>query len=398
MALVNMKDLLNHAYNHRYAVGAFDIGDLTFLHAIIEAADRSCSPVILNIIEAHFNHYDIGHLMTAVEHAARQASIPVAIHMDCSSLESVQRAISLGSNSVMFDASQQDFSDNVEKTRQAAILAHSCGVPIGGKHKNLARIFLDDDNIKKGQSVFKSILEIKEYVERTGIDFLAITDGIHNGHKESRIPLDSALLLRIRKTVDIPLVINGHMGLTSNQYHKLIDHGVTKINYFTPLEKLAIKQIKDNLSRDCDNYRDVFLHINKVLVGELQNCMKIWRSAEKAADVLLQCGVWYNVEHVIVYNTTTDDQQVNEEMMHKGIQLLRTIPGVRSVKVGKCVNEHGSYRYCWLIRFANASVIETYKTHPVHIQYADNFFRPIAADRITNDYEILDDLELSRLI
>ena len=398
MALVNLKDLLYHAYKNRYAVGAFEIDDLTFLHAVIEAAERSCSPVILNIIEVRFDLYDIGHLMAAVEHAARQASIPIAIHMDCSSLESVQRAISLGSNSVMLDASQQDFPDNVEKTRQAAVLAHSCGVPIGGSLENLAGIFSDDDNIRKGQSVFKSIYEIKEYVERTGIDFLAIPNGIHYGHKESRIPFDSALLQRIRKTVDIPLVINGRMGLNSNQYHKLIDHGVAKINYCAALEALAIDQIKANLSNDCENYRDAFLRINEVLVEELQYCMKMWRSAEKEADVLLQCGVWHNVEHVIVYNTSTDDRQVNEEMMHKGIQLLRTIPGVRSVNVGECVNEHGSYRYCWLIRFANASVIETYKTHPVHIQYADSFFRPIAADRITNDYEILDDLELSRLI
>ena len=185
MALINMNDLLYHAYNHRYAVGAFEIDDLKFLRAVIEAADRSFSPVILNIIESHFDHYDIGHIMAAVEHAARQASIPVAIHLDCSSLESVQRAISFGSNSVMFDASQQDFSDNVEKTRQAAILAHSCGVPIGGKHKNIARIFSDDDNIKKGHSVFKSISEIKEYVERTGIDFLAIDNRVPNGSKKA---------------------------------------------------------------------------------------------------------------------------------------------------------------------------------------------------------------------
>ena len=398
MALVNMKDLLYHAYNHRYAVGAFEIDDLKILRACIDAADRSCSPVILNIIESHFDRFDIGHLLPAMEHTAKQASIPVAIHMDCSSLESIQRAITLGSNSVMFEASQQDFPDNVEKTRQAATLAHSCGVPTGGMLENLAGIFSYDDNIKKDQSLFKTISKIKEYVEHTGIDFLTITNGIHNGHKESRIQVDTALLARIREAVDIPLVIHGSTGITSNQYHKLIDHGIAKINYFTPLEKLAIDQIKDNLSRDCDNYRDVFFHINEVLVKELQNCMKLWRSAGKAADVLMQCGSWHNVKHIIVYNASTDDQQVIEEMMKKGMQLLSTIPGVRSVKVGKSVDEHGSYRYCWLICFANVNVIESYKTHPVHVQYADTFFRPIAADRITNDYEILDDLELSKLI
>lgn len=398
MALVNMKDLLYHAYKHHYAVGAFEIKDLKFLRAVIEAANRSHSPVILNVIEAYSDHFDAGHLMAAVEHAAKQASIPVAIHMDCPSLESIQRAIMLGSNSVMLDNPQQDLPDNIEMTRQAVVLAHDCGVSIGGKFGHLAGILTDDSNINEDQSVFSSIPEIKEYTERTGIDFLVIDNGMLYGSAKSVIRFDSALLARIRDAVDIPLVIHGSSGLTGDQYHNLIEHGVAKINYFNVLEKLAIDQIKANLSHECDNYSDTFLHINNVLVEKVQNCMKIWRSAGQAADVLKKCGAWNNVEHVIVYNASTDNQRVIEDMIRKGMQILSTIPGVRSVKAGRCVNEHGSYRYCWLIRFANRNVIGSYKSHPVHVQYADTYFRPNAVDRITNDYEILEDLELSRLM
>ena len=330
--------------------------------------------------------------MAAVEYAAKQASIPVIVHMQCSSHDSIRRAISLGSNSVMFDASRQELSDNIEMTRQAVALAHSCGVPIEGVFGDPAEKSFNDAGINNGLSVYKSIPNIKEYVERTGIDFLAIDNSILHGGKKGEIQFDLALLERIREAVDIPLVINGSSSITSDQYHKLIDHGVVQINYFAVLEELAIDQIKANLSHDCDNYRDAFLQINEVLAEEVQNCMEVWCSAGHAVDVLLQCGAWHNVEHVIVYNASTDDKLVIEEVMRKGIQLLSTIPGVRSVKVGKCVNEHGSYSYCWLIRFVNTKIIESYKNHPVHVQYADTFFRPIAADRITNDYEILEDL------
>ena len=395
MALVNMKDLLNHAYNNRYAVGAFEIVSLDFLRAVIEAAETSRSPVILNIVEAHFDLFDIEHLMAAVVYAAKRASVPVAIHMDhCSNLDSVQQAIALGSNSVMFDASQKDFPVNTEMTRQAVELAHGCGVPVEGELGYVAGISDDDDDATDESSIYTSVPEAKAYVERTGIDFLAISIGTVHGRMNGKMRLDSGLLTRIKESVNIPLVIHGGSGLTGHQYHKLIDHGVAKINYFTALSELAINQIKANLSRDCDSYRETFAHIKEVLVNEVQNCMQVWRSAGRAAEVLMQCGAWQNIEHVIVYNTSSNDPHVVEGMMRKGKQQLSTIPGVMNVQVGRAVDERGSYRYCWLIRFASAKVIEHYKTHPVHVEYADGFFRPIAADRITTDYEMLDDLEL----
>ena len=112
--------------------------------------------------------------------------------------------------------------------------------------------------------------------------------------------------------------------------------------------------------------------------------------------MLVQCSTWNNVEHVIVYNSNESDPSVIQIMLRKGKEQLSSIPGVLDVRIGRATDEKSKYRYCWLIRFAHESVIESYKTHPVHVAYADSYFRPIAADRVTNDYEILDDLELGR--
>jgi fructose-bisphosphate aldolase class II len=74
-----MRDMVYHAYENSYAVGAFDLVSLDFLEAVIAAAERSRAPVILSIAEPHFAHYDFELMMPAVEAAAKRASIPVAI-------------------------------------------------------------------------------------------------------------------------------------------------------------------------------------------------------------------------------------------------------------------------------------------------------------------------------
>ena len=110
MPLVNMRDMLYHAYDNHYAVGAFDLVSLDFLEAVIDAAESCRSAVILSIAEPHFAYYDFELMLPAIEAAAKRASVPVAIQLDHgSSLESAIKAINLGCNGVMLDASNEDF-------------------------------------------------------------------------------------------------------------------------------------------------------------------------------------------------------------------------------------------------------------------------------------------------
>jgi len=102
MPVVDMKDMLQHAYDHGYAVGAFGLVSLEFLEAILAAAERARAPVILSLAEPHFKFYDFELIMPAVEAAAKRAAVPVAIHLDHgASLESAVHAIKLGCNGVM---------------------------------------------------------------------------------------------------------------------------------------------------------------------------------------------------------------------------------------------------------------------------------------------------------
>ncbi len=393
MAMVHMKDLLTHAYRNRYAVGAFEVVDLAFLDAILRAAEDVRSPVILNIVDSHARWFDLELLMAAVIRAARRASVPVAVHLDhCRSPDRVEAGIRLGCNGIMFDTAGAAFPVNVEQTRQIVRLAHGCGIPVEGASGHVAGIAEEPpaSPATDSESVYTNVEEARVYVERTGVDFLAVSIGTVHGRSKTRMRLDFNRLIRIHEHVGVPLVVHGGTGLTDQQYHKLIDHGVAKINYYTALAEVAGSTIRDNIQRGLTRYDQLFTGTTEALHAEVCRCMQVWRSAGRAAEVLMQCRPWHYVEHVIVFNAeTTDPERVND-MLIKGKQNLARIPGVLTVQVGKAVTDKAKYPFCWLIRFAHEEVVESYKHHPVHTDYADHHFRPLAADRITTDYEIID--------
>ena len=99
------------------------------------------------------------------------------------------------------------------------------------------------------------------------------------------------------------------------------------------------------------------------------------------------CKPWRPVEHLIIYNTTTDDE-TSAEMAAEGRRVLDRIPGVRATWSGRAITADAGYRWCWLIRFAHPAVIDSYREHPDHVAYADNHFRPVAGDRVSIDYEL----------
>ena len=107
----------------------------------------------------------------------------------------------------------------------------------------------------------------------------------------------------------------------------------------------------------------------------------------KGKELLNGCSPWHPVEHLIIYNTNTDEA-ASRQLASIGRKVLDNIPGVRATWSGQSVKADAAYRWCWLIRFAHPKVIDSYREHPDHVAYADNHFRPAAADRISIDYEL----------
>lgn len=361
MPLVNMKDLLAHAYGNGYAVGAFNLVSLDFLEAIITAAERARAPVILSLAEPHCGHFDFELAMPAVEAAARRCSVPVAIHLDHgANLESVVRAIRLGVNSVMVDTSLMPLDKKLTTTRAVVALAQACGVAV------------------EGELGYSTAVESRYYMEKTGVDCLAVS------FDTVREPMKN------KPRLDLPLVIHGDTDLSDNHFRKLISLGVAKINYYTTLADVADKIIRANARSGEKGYTELTARVRAAIVGEVERCMRVGGSADRAAEVLACCQPWLNVEHVVVYNTPTLDEDKLRTVMAEGQRTLAAIPGVREVQVGSVADKSARYRHCWLIRFASTAVIDSYKQHPAHVAFADRLFRPAAADRLTADYCVVD--------
>jgi fructose-bisphosphate aldolase class II len=395
MPLVDMKDMLQHAYNHNYAVGAFDLVSLDFLQGIMIAAQRVQAPVILSLAESHFEYFDFELVMPAVVAAAKRASVPVAIHLDHgASLESAVTAINHGCNGVMVDASQQPFTGNIQHTRSVVEMAHACGVPVEGELGYVPGVEGEDAERHPGEIAYTTVDEAKTYAAETGVDFLAVSIDTVHGRMQGKPKLDFQRLQQINEALAIPLVIHGGTGLSDEQFQQLIANGVAKINYYTALSDAAAKQIRKNARTDSTSgYTGLVNNIRSAIADETERCMRLWGSAGRATEILAYCQPWLPVEHLIIYNVEGLDKTGAESMMTEGRRILSAIPGVLEVFTGEAIKEDTSYRYTWLVRFCHPAVINSYREHPDHVAFADNLFRPVAGKRISIDY-----LEKSQII
>ena len=393
MALVDMRDMLAHAYRNKYAVGGFDLVSLDFLEAIIAAAERRRAPLILSLAESHFEHFDFELAMAATVAAARRTWIPVAIHLDHgASLESAVRAINRGCTSVMVDASTLPLAENTAHTRAVVDMAHACGVPVEGELGYVAGVEGEDAEKHPGEVVYTSPDEAADYVAQTGVDFLAVSIGTVHGRMRGAPQLDLERLAAIDARLGIPLVIHGGTGLSDAQFRALIERGVAKINYYTALADAAGARIRANVAADpTAGYTSLVKGVQHAIAAEVERCIVLWGSADRADAVLTTARPWREVEHLIIYNLAETAADGAQDLMAEGREVLARIPGVRRVFTGDAVAPDAKYKHCWLVRFAGSEVIPSYRDHPAHRAFANEKFRPIAADRISIDYLSVED-------
>ncbi len=389
MPLVHMADMLHHAYGNHYAVGAFDVVSLDFISGVIAAAEEKQAPVIISLAESHFEYFDFELLMAAVVRAAERATIPVAIHLDHGeSLESAVRAVNMGCTGIMVDASNQPLDENIAQTRAVVDMAHACGIPVEAELGYVPGVEGEDAERHPGDIQYTTVEDAKRFIDETGADFLAVSIGTVHGRMKGKPKLDVERLAKINQALKLPLVIHGGTGLSDEQYRSLIDNGVTKINYYTALADAAGQRIKGNLGSGTNcSYTGCIDGTAEAVQQEAARCIDIWGSTGRASSMFASCRPWLPVEHIIFFNTEKLDTAETEDMMSEGRRVLGGIPGVQRVFTGHAVADDSSYRHCWVVRFAARPVIDSYREHPAHQNFADNRFRPYAGTRLSIDFE-----------
>lgn len=339
------------------------------------AAEESRSAVILSIAEPHFEHYDMELMLAAVERAARRASVPVAIQLDHgSSLESAIQAINLGCNGVMVDLSSQPLPDNIRATREVVEMAHGCGVSVVGELGYVAGIEGEGAEIHPGESAYTSVAEARAYVERTGVDSLAVSIGTVQGRVKGRAKLDIRRLKELNQALGTPLEVHGGSGLSEEQFHKLTSNGVAKINYYTALSDVAAaamrRQTKENPK---GSFIDLKRTVKEEIGEEVQRCLRLWGSAGRAAEVLEQCGRWQPVDDLWLFEGETLSPRQMDLLLQEGCDLLATMPGISDCSIGGQPQSSSSqqYRFSWRIRFVSEQARQHCSQNPA----ITDFFR-----------------------
>ena len=293
----------------------------------------------------------------------------------------------LGETFVALVQAIQRFDGNVAMTKKIVDMAHACGVPVEGELGYVAGVEGEDAEKHPGEVIYTSVEEAQAYVEQTGVDLLAVSIGTVHGRMKGEPVLDFERLQQINEALNIPLVIHGGTGLADEQFKRLIENGVAKINYYTALADAAGKKMRINMTADehC-GYTGIVKGIQDVMCAEIERCMVNWGSAGQADAVLDAAEAWQPVHHLIIYNLDIDDIDQVNNMMREGEKVLSKIPGVRHVVTANAVKEDAKFKFSWVIEFVHKNVIDSYREHPDHVAFADKLFRPIAGDRISIDY------------
>lgn len=233
--LVNMKRMLEHASQNRYAVGAFNCATLESAQAAIRAAEELNMPVILQHAQAHEKYISIEMAAAIMLTLAKQASVPVCVHLDHGgSMEYVARALRLGFTSVMYDASSASLARNTEETRMIVRLAHSVDVTVEAELGSLPHNFTGELSDYCPEDFYTVPEEAARFAADTGVDALAVSFGTVHGLYKSSPKLSFDIPRRIHQlTGGLPLVMHGGSGLSADDYRRAIDAGVCKINYYT---------------------------------------------------------------------------------------------------------------------------------------------------------------------
>ena len=248
MSLVTSKEMLINAQKGGYAVGAFNVENMEMVQAVIAAAEELKAPVMLQTTPSTVRYASVEMFAAMVAAQAKKASVPVCLHLDHgSSYELAVQCIENGYTSVMIDGSKEDFEGNIAVSKKVVEVAKEKGIPVEAE---LGKVGGKEDDHEAEADTNTDPVEAKEFVERTGIDSLAVAIGTAHGFYVGTPVLDKERLSEIRQVVDVPLVLHGASGLTDDDVMDCVSRGICKVNFATELRKAYTDAIKKLLADD----------------------------------------------------------------------------------------------------------------------------------------------------
>lgn len=282
--LVSMTEMLNKAKEGKYAVGQFNINNLEWTQAVLQAAQENNSPIILGVSEGAGKYMGGAEVVAAMVNALMETmdiTVPVALHLDHgSTVESVKHYIDAGFTSVMFDHSHFPIDENIEMTKELVEYAHSKGVSVEAEVGTVGGV---EDGVTGGVK-YADLEECKRMVSEAKIDALAAALGSVHGTYDGEPVLGFDEMQAISDATGTPLVLHGGSGIPDYQIKKAIERGHAKINVNTELQQQWTKAVREKLNSDDKVYdpRKVIAPGKEAIVKITKETMDMFGSTGKA--------------------------------------------------------------------------------------------------------------------
>lgn len=236
--LVDLIEILSLAEGGKFAVPAFNVYNMETVMGVVEAAEESKAPVILQSYSRLFSNREGYFISPVILAAAKKASVPVCFHLDHGAgAPEVVKALRYGATGIMIDKSALELEQNIQETREVVELCKSVGVPVEGELGHIGSV--NDAEM----SEFTGVREAAAFVEQTGVAALAALVGTAHGRYKKAPKLDVQRIADIHAATDVHLVLHGGSGVPDDQIKAAVQAGIRKINFGTDVCYAFLDQV-----------------------------------------------------------------------------------------------------------------------------------------------------------
>ena len=288
--LVTLKEIMNIAEEKKIAIGSFNASCLEAVEAELEAAEELKLPIIIQFAQCHEPWIPLTTIGPIMVEMAKRATVPVCVHLDHGeTLDYLQTALEIGFTGIMYDGSVLAYEENLENTKKAVEMAGKYGASVEAELGSMGKRESGTGNDGAGRDDDTKIYTdpdlAAKFVAMTKIDALACSFGTTHGIYLTEPKLDFDVVRNVRiKTGNIPVVMHGGSGVSTDDYHKAVEAGVRKINYFTYMDKSGGAAVVDYLNAVKEGepifFSSIFMAARKAMKENVKSAMKVFAGIE----------------------------------------------------------------------------------------------------------------------
>lgn len=277
--LCSLKEVLKEGKERKIAIGAFNTPTSECALAVIEAAEELNVPVIMMHAQCHESIAPINYIGPMMIAMAKASKVKICVHLDHGEdFDYCKKAIDMGFTSVMIDCSTKSYENNKKGTKEVVEYAHLNHVDVEAELGALpSREGTNNTSNIKIEDLYTRVDLVDDFLSATKVDALAIAFGTAHGIYKTKPILNMDIIRKVKKVTDIPLVMHGGSGISDEEYHEVIQSGISKINYYTYMSFAGYAKAKEYIChKEADFYHNLAWEAKDAMKANILRTLKVF--------------------------------------------------------------------------------------------------------------------------